>query len=306
MKKTTLCFLVWFLVFENSSGFLPDTCNINFDPTKLFKGDVDSRDVLKGAMCVGSLLKTNYALVQKFPTTYKFIDNLIQHGTSAIKNNPAYFGASVYFTAVLVVSHYYAIDAKKQLMRAKFEQDDLTMVIDTEIIPIVRFLDSVLIKGGAENGMKKFCSAKAYFRETTISAVDNLQKVRKNIETKMEESKSGEENNGFFQKLSVGGGAAGLVAVALAPCPFTAFLACPALIAGAAGAASGATGYYLFGTNKVTYQEAYERLDQARSMAMVAEDALRRARVNVDLACMELMMKNELPAVGNSNQLDLL
>jgi hypothetical protein len=92
------------------------------------------------------------------------------------------------------------------------------------------------------------------------------------------------------------------VLIAAAPCPFTAFLACPALILGATGAISSGAGIYLFGNSKSSYQQAFELLEQARVKAITAEKALRTARVNLESACLQFVMSESIGV--NYNELE--
>lgn len=284
-------FLALFLFCNPSSAFLPDKCRIEFDPTKLYQGNIEPNDIIKGAICVGSLLRDNYGLVKKFPTALNFVENLIQKGTSAVASNPAFFGASIYFMAIVLVSHYHAIDAKKQLLEAQFEQDDLNIAIESEIVPVLKFIETVLISGGSKNGMNGFCIARGFLKEIFNNALDNLQKVRGNIERKMVDSSSGEERSKVLQWLSGGAaGSAGFYTLALAPCAFTAFFACPALMLGTAGAAASGAGYYIFGNTKSEYRQTFDLLEQAKLQAMSVEKALRTARVHVETTCIKLMI----------------
>lgn len=298
MYEKVRIFLALCLLCNPSFAFLPDKCIIELDPTKLYQGKIEPSDVLKGALCVGSLLQENYGLAKKFPTALKFVENLIQKGTSGVASNPAFFGASIYFMTIVLISHYHAIDAKRQLLEAQFEQDDLNITIESEILPVLKFIETVLISGGSKNGMKGFCLAKGYLKESFNNAIDKLQRVRYNTERKMVDSSSGEERSKVLQWLSgVTAGGAGFYTIALAPCAFTAFLACPALMLGTAGAAASGAGYYIFGNTKSAYRETFEILEQARDQAMSAEKALRTARVNVESACIQLMIDE---STGNS------
>jgi len=129
---------------------------------------------------------------------------------------------------MLVAWYYYSLEAESQLRHAQFKQADIKLIIDTEIIPTIKFLDKTLASGNPN----KLCEVKEDFRKQLEESANALKGIRWNIITKIDDASDGLTTNKGLMGLSGLGAAVAVGVIATAPCLGTALLACPHAVAG--------------------------------------------------------------------------
>lgn len=276
--KIRRCLLIACLLFiRPSSGFFKDKCNIDLDPTKLFEGKIQAKDVIVGAGALLALFQDNPSFEGKVPSTYKLIVDIVR--TKVVPaTNLAYVGAGIYGAAVLLTSYCYTIHSRKLLAEAQSIDIELNIMIDAEVIPILQHVEDLL-----NADTKDFCDAEIKLKEMLKDRILKIQTIRNDIKEKRQEAIQGQLQIDF---LVLGSAAASIAFSATVSVPGTAVGVGVGLIGVCVMWAFGIYDYIFTVLGPTSYQQVSELLYQADIKAIEAQKMLTMKQTKIETECL--------------------